>query len=353
MTPPIIPVLIAGGAGTRLWPASREASPKPFRKFGRPHSLLQDSVLRFRIPAFTDPVVICSARHADLVVEQLAEIGVRPLAVIAEPAGRNTGPAVVAAAAAGARLWPGKLMLLAHADNLVRDPAALHAEVMAGIPAAQAGNIVIFAVKPTGPSTDYGYIEAGEPDETGSLKVTRFVEKPPLEEAQRMAADPRYGWNGGLFLIEPDSFLEEARRLAPELARSVEVSTAQARLEGPILALPLSFAQAPAVAIDYAILEKTDRARVRTGEFGWGDIGAWKALWRAAERDGAGNLVLGDATLVDCRDVLAQGEGVSVVAVAVEDLAVIAQDGLVLVTRRELADQAYKMMDFTKRPDLK
>jgi mannose-1-phosphate guanylyltransferase/mannose-6-phosphate isomerase len=353
MTDPLIPVLIAGGAGTRLWPTSCDAKPKPFHAFGLAHSLLQESVLRFRTSQFTDPVVVCSARHVQLVLDQLGEIGVQPLKVIAEPEGRNTGPAVVAAAAAGAALWPGQLMLLCHADNLIGDPAALQAEVVAGLPAAAAGNTVIFGVTPTGPSTDYGYIEAGEADEAGSFKVSRFVEKPPLEAARRMAADPRYSWNAGLFLINPPRFLDDARRLAPELARAVEACVADAVSAGPVLRLPASFGQAPAIAVDYAILEKTDRARVRRADFGWGDMGSWKALWEGAQRDAAGNLALGDVIMADSRNLLVQAEDATVVVIGVDDLAVVVRDGLVLVTRRELADQAHRTMDFGRRPDLK
>lgn len=353
MTASLIPVLIAGGAGTRLWPASREDKPKPFHAFGLGHSLLQESVLRFRTGRFTDPVVVCSARHVALVLDQLREIGVQPLQVIAEPEGRNTGPAVVAAAAAGAAFWPGRLMLLAHADNLIGDPAALQAEVVAGLPAALAGATVIFGVTPTGPSTDYGYIEAGEVDETGAFKVSRFVEKPPLEEARRMAADPRYSWNAGLFLINPPSFLEDARHLAPDLAKAVEACVATAVSDGAVLRLPPSFAEAPAIAIDYAILEKTERARVRRADFGWGDMGSWKALWDGGRRDATGNLALGDVILADSRNTLVQAEDATVVLFGVEDLAIVVCNGLVLVTRRELADQAHKMMDFGRRPDLK
>lgn len=353
MTAPLIPVLIAGGAGTRLWPASSEAKPKPFHAFGLAHSLLQESVLRFRTSEFTDPVVVCSARHAPLVLDQLREIGVKPLQVIAEPVGRNTGPAVVAAAAAGAALWPGRMMLLTHADNLIGDPATLQAEIMAGLPAAEAGATVIFGVTPTGPSTDYGYIEAGDVDETGSFTVSRFVEKPPLDAARRMAADPRYSWNAGVFLINPPRFLEDARRLAPDLAKAVEACVAAATSDGTVLTLPPSFAEAPAIAIDYAILEKTDRARVRRADFGWSDMGSWKALWEGGARDAAGNLALGDVVMADSRNSLVQAEGAAVVLAGVDDLAVVVRDGLVLVTRRELADQAHKMMDFGRRPDLK
>lgn len=352
MSARLIPVLIAGGAGTRLWPASRQARPKPFQKFGLPHTLLQETALRFQGEAFTAPMVICSTRHADLAVAQLTEIGIPPLAVIAEPEARNTGPAVAAAAAAAAVHWPGDLMVLVHADNLVADPAALRAEVLAGVPAAEAGNIVIFGVKPTGPSTDYGYIEAGEPD-IGAFKVSRFVEKPPLDDARRMVADPRYTWNAGLFLIDPPRFMDEARRLAPELAEAVTAAVAEAKRDGPVLTLGPSFGRAPSIAVDYAILEKTDKARVRTGEFGWGDAGTWKAIWQGGPYDDAGNLAIGDVTLVDAKGVLALGDGASVVAIGVEDLAVIVQDGVVMVTRRELADQAHKLMDFAKRPDLK
>ena len=349
----ITPVLMSGGAGTRLWPISRRARPKQFHSLGAERTLIQDTVLRFTGEAYGPPMVVCNRGHADLVREQLAAVGVTPKALILEPEGRNTGPAVVAAAAAGAALWPGRMMLLTHADNLIGDPAALQAEIMAGLPAAVAGATVIFGVTPTGPSTDYGYIEAGDVDETGSFTVSRFVEKPPIEAARRMAADPRYSWNAGVFLINPQRFLEDARRLAPDLAKAVEACVAAATSDGVVLRLPPSFAAAPAIAIDYAVLEKTDRARVRRADFGWSDMGSWKALWEGGARDAAGNLALGDVVMADSRNSLVQAEGAAVVLVGVDDLAVVVRDGLVLVTRRELADQAHKMMDFGRRPDLK
>lgn len=355
MSQRIIPVLIAGGAGTRLWPASREGGPKPFQSLGRARTLLQDTALRFRGPLFDDPIVVCADRHVALARAQLAEAGVEPLAVIAEPDGRNTGPAAVAAAAAGLKHWPGAPLLLVHADNLVSDLEALHAEIAAGLPDARLGHIVLFGAPPTGPSTDYGYIEAGEVDpETGACRVARFLEKPDAAAAVVLAADPRCSWNAGMFLIDPKSFLAEAARLAPDMTSPARAAADEAILADGVLLLSSRFLEAPSIAVDPAVLERTDAARVRTGRFGWSDAGSWRAVWDYGDRDGDGNVLVGDVVVAaPSRGVLVQADGATVVLVGVEDLVVVVQNGVVMVAARGLADQAYKMMDFVERPDLR
>ena len=250
---PITPVLIAGGAGTRLWPASRGDRPKPFQRLGMDRTLLQDTALRFQGPMFGDPIVICAAAHADLARDQLIEAGVTPLAILAEPQGRNTAPAVIAAAAYGAETDPEAPLLLVHADNLASKPQALHAAIAAALPAVEAGHIVLFGIKPTGPHTGYGYIQAGLGD-GATQAVTAFVEKPDLATARRFVADPAYSWNGGMFLFQAGVFLREAEALAPDVAAAVETALHEARRDGVIVALSDAFITAPSIAVDYAIL---------------------------------------------------------------------------------------------------
>lgn len=333
MTTKIIPVLMSGGAGTRLWPLSRTARPKQFHRLGGEHSLIQDTALRLSGPLFEAPVVVCAAAHADLAREQLAEVGVAPAALITEPAPRNTAPASVAAAAYGAAIDPQALMVLMHADNLVADVAALHDAIEAGRAAAQAGEIVLLGLKPTGPATIYGYIQAC--GEGAVRKVASFVEKPDLATATGFVADPNYTWNGGMFLFKAGAFLEQARALAPEVASAAEAAVAGAERTGDLVALSEAFLNAPSIAIDVAVMEKTDRASVVEADIGWADVGNWGALWELSEKDADGNALDGEVVAADSRNSLARSDGPVVVLAGVEDLVVVVENGVVLVTRRD------------------
>jgi mannose-1-phosphate guanylyltransferase/mannose-6-phosphate isomerase len=333
MTRKIIPVLMSGGAGTRLWPLSRQAKPKQFHRLGGPHTLIQDTALRLQAPMFDAPVVICAAAHADLARAQLAEVGIVARAFITEPAPRNTAPASVAAAAYGAEIDPEALMVLLHADNLVADVGAFHAAIEAGRPAAEAGEIVLLGLKPTEPATIYGYIR-GVGD--GAVrKVAQFVEKPDLATARRFVADPAYSWNGGMFLFKAGAFLEEARRLAPEIAAAAEAGVRDARRLGDLVSLDAAFLAAPSIAIDVAVLEQTDRAAVVVADIGWADVGNWNALWEGSAKTATGDVLEGAVTAIETRNCLARTDGPAVVLAGVEDLVVVVENGVVLVTRRD------------------
>lgn len=333
MSGQIIPVLMSGGAGTRLWPLSRNARPKQFHRLGGEHTMIQDTALRLTGPAFSAPVVICAAAHAQLAKEQLAEVGLEPAAIITEPAPRNTGPAAIASAAYGAQVDPDALMVLMHADNLVADVAALHGAIEAGRAAAEAGEIVLLGLRPDGPATIYGYIKAM--GEGPTRKVESFVEKPDLETAKRFVADPNYSWNGGMFLFKAGAFLDEARALAPEAARAAEAALAGARREGVVVALSPAFLEAPDIAVDVAIMEKTARASVVEADIGWADVGNWNALWELSPRTGEDNALEGDVTAVETSGCLARTDGPAVVLAGVENLVVVVENGVVLVTRRD------------------
>ena len=334
MTKKITPVLMSGGAGTRLWPLSRKAAPKQFHRLGGANTLIQDTALRVTGELFDPPIVICAAPHADLVRAQLAVVGVRPAAIMTEPAPRNTGPAAIAVAALGAERDPEGLMLLVHADNLVTDVAALHAAVALGREAAEAGSIVIFGIKPTEPHTGYGYIRAAE----GTARVRRvaaFEEKPDAATAAAYVADPAYSWNAGMFLFKASAFLAEAEDLAPALTVAARAAVANARRGGDLVSLSDDFLAAPSEAIDTAILEKTGRAGVVQADIGWSDVGDWKAMWAQSPKSASGDAFEGPVIATGTKDCFVRTDGPPVVLAGVEDLTVVVSNGVVLVVRRD------------------
>ena len=334
----ITPVLMSGGAGTRLWPLSRRARPKQFHSLGGERPLIQETALRVTGEIFGPPMVVCNAAHADLVREQLAAVGVTAKALILEPEGRNTGPASAVAAAVAAQDDPESLILLVHADNLVADVGALHRAIEVGIPAAEAGSLVIFGITPTGPETGYGYIRAGEGWDAGEgpvRKVTEFVEKPDLPTAHLYVADGSYSWNAGMFLFRPQAFLDEAARTAPELAAAARVAAVEALREGDAIRLGATFLRSPVVAIDTAVFELTDKAVVVAVDIGWSDIGNYDVLWDGAEKADGSNAFQGPVIAADADACLVMSDGPTVVLSGVQDLAVIVENGVVLVTRRD------------------
>jgi mannose-1-phosphate guanylyltransferase/mannose-6-phosphate isomerase len=330
----ITPILMSGGAGTRLWPLSRKARPKQFHALGGERTLIQQTALRVTGEMFGPPMVVCNAAHADLVREQLAAVGVTPKALILEPEGRNTGPASAVAAVVAAQDDPDGLVLLLHADNLVADVPALHRAIAAGVPAAEDGSLVIFGITPTGPETGYGYIRAAEG--VGPVrKVAEFVEKPNLPTAHLYVADGNYTWNAGMFLFRPQAFLDEAASTAPELAAAAWVAAAEAPREDDAVRLGAAFLRSPAVAIDTSVFELTDKAVVVAADIGWSDVGNYDALWNRADKPDLSNAFKGPVIAADADGCLAMSDGPTVVLAGVEDLAVIVENGVVLVTRRD------------------
>ena len=327
----ITPVLMSGGAGTRLWPLSRRARPKQFHALGGERTLIQETALRFTTDAFGPPMVICNAAHAELVREQLSAVGVTPRALVLEPEGRNTAAAAVVAAAASE---PGELVLLLSADARVNDPAALRAAIALGAPAAEAGALVIFGITPTAPETGYGYIRAVA-GEGAVRKVAGFVEKPDLATAQRYVADPAYSWNAGIFLFRADAFLAEARRVAGDLAAAAEAALAQAPRTSGAIHLGEAFRQVPSAPVDVAVFEQTDKAQVVSADIGWSDVGTYGALWAEAAKSASGDVIQGPVIAAGAANCLAISDGPVVVLSGVEDLAVIVENGVVLVTRKD------------------
>jgi mannose-1-phosphate guanylyltransferase/mannose-6-phosphate isomerase len=327
----ITPVIMSGGAGTRLWPVSRVANPKQFHALGGARTLIQATALRAQGPGFEAPMVVCNAAHAEIAAAQLAEAGIAPVVVL-EPVARNTAACAVAAAALVAAADPDGLVLLVPADHIVKDTQAYAAAIEAGRAAAEAGALVVFGLKPDRPETGYGYIRAGEGMGV-ARPVDAFVEKPDAATAASFVADAAYSWNAGIFLFQAKAFLDEARRLAPDVAVAAEAAVAEAvRADGRVK-LGESFGRAPVISVDYAVFEKTDKAVVvACGDLGWNDVGAWRALWEIA---GADNALEGDVVAVDSAGCLVRTDGPTVALAGVENLVVIVENGVVLVAAKD------------------
>jgi mannose-1-phosphate guanylyltransferase/mannose-6-phosphate isomerase len=336
MAEQIIPVILCGGAGTRLWPASREGRPKQFlRLFGR-HSTFQETLRRLCDPAlFGRPIVLTNARYRFLVAEQLAEIAVAA-DILLEPTRRDSGPAMAAAASfARQRDGDAAVLVALAADHVVTDAAAFVAACRAARAAAASGRIVTFGIRPDRPATEYGYIQPGAALGGALFAVAAFVEKPDAATAARHIAQG-YLWNSGNFMFAAAALLEEYRAFEPASAPAVAAAVARAERDLGFIALdPDAFAAARAVSLDYAVMEKTARAAVLPVSFGWSDVGSWQSVWELAAKDAAGNAVQGAAVFVEAGGNYVASDKALVALLGVDDLVVVASEDAILVARRD------------------
>jgi mannose-1-phosphate guanylyltransferase/mannose-6-phosphate isomerase len=334
----IIPLIMCGGAGTRLWPASREVRPKQFLPLFGPRSTFQDTVLRVSDAAFFDrPIVITNAVYRFMVLEQLAELGIEA-DVLLEPMRRDSGPAI-AAGAAFAQIRDGEAVVLAlAADHVVRDTAAFVAACRQGLIAADAGCIVTFGVRPERPATEYGYVSPGAPISGEVRAVAKFVEKPdPATAAEYIKAG--YLWNSGNFMFRAAVLLDEYRVVdAGSVDTIIDAVTNAGRDLGFVTLKHDAFAKAKAISIDYAVMEKTSHAAVVPVSCGWSDVGSWHAVWELSDKDSQGNAAQGAAVFEDSRNCNVSTDKALVALEGVDDLVVVATQDAVLVSRQKDAD---------------
>lgn len=354
MASPIVPVLLAGGAGTRLWPVSRDALPKQFLPLMGKHSTYQETLLRVRGPEFGTPIVVTGPDFHFFARRQAEELGI-DVTVVIEPMRRDSGPAIAAGAAITLMRDPQAVILALAADHIVLDPDDFRKTCVAGRAAADLGRIVTFGIKPTEPKTNFGYIRPGKPiDGTTTAYVDSFVEKPDLATAARYVQDG-YLWNSGNFLFRADVLLEELKRLEPEMAAAVEDSVAHSKTDLGFVRLDSeAFARSPQKSIDYAVMERTDRAAVVTGNFRWSDIGSWDALFDIAPTDSNGNVLQGPVTLMDSRNCVVHSERRLTTLIGVEDLVVVSVDDATLVVPRSRSQEVKDLvakLKADKRPE--
>ena len=341
---PLVPVILCGGTGTRLWPLSRASYPKQYWPLAGQgdDTLLQQTQLRLEgLPELAPPLLICNEDHRFIVAEQLRQIGVEPAGILLEPLGRNTAPAVAIAALQATASGSDPLLLILAADHVINSPERFRATVAAGIPAAEAGRLVTFGIVPTAPETGYGYIEAAQPlDPIAPVPIARFVEKPDLATAEAFLATGRFTWNSGMFLFRASAILAELERLAPEVVSACRAALDQDSPDLEFLRLEReAFANCPNVALDVAVMEKTDRGDVLPLDADWSDVGSWGALWETGEHDAAGNVLRGRVISENSRNCYLRSEHRLVVSLGVEDLVVVETDDVVLVAHRDRAQE--------------
>ena len=344
----IIPVIVSGGAGSRLWPASRQAMPKQLLALVTDKTMVQETAERLTGDVFQAPVFICNAAHADLIKAQMASINQDVAQIIVEPVGRNTAPCAVVAACHALANDPEALILLAPADHHVTKPGAFRRSVAAAIPAAKAGHLVTFGIQASAPETGYGYIERGEAISPGVYDVKAFKEKPDEATAKTYVASGDYQWNAGIFLFSPNTLLEEMKTYHPDIVSSASQAYTKAHFEGQLCRLDVaSFVACPSQSIDYAVMEPTQMAAVVPCDIGWNDIGSFASLHTLKKSDN-GNALKGDVICEETTNCLVQTDGPLVTTVGLDGMCVIVHDGAILVAKLDAAQDVKQIVQSLK-----
>ncbi len=346
----ILPVIVAGGTGSRLWPLSRQLNPKQFLPLADAEmSMLQATILRLRGLAAATPQLICNEQHRFLAAEQLRQLDMEHASILLEPVGRNTAPAIALAALQACKDGQDPVLLVLAADHLIQDVPAFHASIQAALPLAQDGKLVTFGVVPDRAETGYGYIEKGPAVGTGGFAVNRFVEKPDLATACDYLASGNFFWNSGMFMFQASRYLHELERFHPQI-----LAACRKALEGGTQDMHFTrvdsdvFAACPDDSIDYAVMEKTADAVMVPLDAGWSDIGSWSALWDVSPKDAHGNVFKGDVLSHASQNSYVHADSRLVTLVGVDDLVVVETKDAVLVAHKDKVQDVKKIVEQIK-----
>ena len=344
----MIPVVLSGGSGTRLWPLSRGQHPKQFLPLVSNNSMLQETVIRLQgLKNLQPPIGVCNESHRFMMAEQLREINTPPAAIILEPVGKNTAPAVAMAALAASS--KDDVLLILPADHVIADVETFQKVVRQAENLARQGNLVTFGIVPTEPETGYGYIKAGDKKDEGAYEVASFVEKPDLITAQKYLDSGQYYWNSGMFVFKAGCYLEELEKFNPEMLAVCKEAFKLAEVDADFIRLDKdSFSQCPSDSIDFAIMEKTSKAVVVPLDAKWNDVGSWSALWDVIDKDADGNAINGDVVTVDTHNCFLHSSGRLLATVGIDDLVVIETADAVLVVSKDKVQDVKTIVDKLK-----
>jgi mannose-1-phosphate guanylyltransferase/mannose-6-phosphate isomerase len=351
----IIPLILSGGAGSRLWPLSRELFPKQFHQLVGEQSLLQDTLLRLRgVDDLAAPMVVCNQEHRFMVAEHMREIGVQPLAIYLEPVGRNTAPAVAVGALRALEEHADPVLLVLPADHMIARPRPFVEGVAVGARLARADHLVTFGITPQRPETGFGYIKQGEPISVDggatAFRVERFVEKPDEDTARGYLESGGYFWNSGMFMFRASRYLMELERWEPEMLAACRDAYMKAREDLDFVRLDQdAFERCPGKSIDFAVMERSDAVAFVPLDIGWSDVGSWTALWEAGERDVDGNVVVGDVLTNGVRDCYLHSEGRLIAALGLSEQIVVETDDAVLVAHKSRAQDVKEIVNMLKQ----
>ena len=345
----MIPIILSGGSGTRLWPLSRKMYPKQFLSLLHDQTMLQMTLSRLDGLEHTAPTVVCNNEHRFIVAEQARQIGIEDLSIILEPFGKNTAPAIAVAAIHATGLAEDPVLLVLSADHEIADEKAFHDAVKQALPLAEAGKLVTFGIAPKNAATGYGYIKRGEAEGNGFV-VDQFVEKPDPDTAEEYLATGEYYWNSGMFMFKAQAYLKELEKFKPDMVTNCRRAVGNIREDIGFLRLdPEAFGNCESDSIDYAVMEKTDLACVVPMDAGWSDIGSWASLWDQAKKDKAGNTTQGDVITTNTENSFVHAESRLVATVGIKDLVIVETHDVVLVADREQAQEVKQIVEQLKR----
>jgi mannose-1-phosphate guanylyltransferase / mannose-6-phosphate isomerase len=347
----MIPVILSGGSGTRLWPLSRGQYPKQFLPLTSEHTMVQETLLRLTgLAGIKSPIAVCNEDHRFMMAEQLWEIGVKPAAIILEPVGKNTAPAVAMAALSAKS--EDEVLLVLPADHVITDIKSFHLAIAQAEHLAKQGKLVTFGIVPTHAETGYGYIMKDSKQQDSAYKVAAFVEKPDLATAQNYLKSGNYLWNSGMFAFTVGSFLTELEKFNPEMLAVCKQALNAAIKDLDFTRLDKAiFSTCPADSIDYAVMEKTDQAVVIPLDAGWNDVGSWSALWDVTEKDAFGNAISGDVLTVDTKNSYIYAENKLVTVIGLDNLVVVETKDAVMIASKDRVQEVKQIVDQLKQLD--
>ncbi|MFS2224277.1 mannose-1-phosphate guanylyltransferase/mannose-6-phosphate isomerase [Pantoea sp. B65] len=348
----LLPVILAGGTGSRLWPMSRELHPKQFLRLHNMHSMLQETLKRLEGVETDAPVVICNQDHRFIADEQLLQMGIYSHSIILEPIGRNTAPAIALAALHAVASGHDPVMLVLAADHIITDVAAFHYALAVALPYATQQSLVTFGITPSAPETGYGYILRGEKCGADGLacRVQRFVEKPNLTTAQNYLNSGEYFWNSGIFIFRAQRYLEELGKFRPDILQACRLAWQNSEFDKNFIHInAAAFRHCPDESIDYAVMEKTHDAVMIPLDAGWSDVGSWSALWEVSPKDDAGNALTGDTFLHNVHDCYINTDEKLVAAIGVDNLVIVNTKDAVLVINKPNVQDVKKVVEKLKK----